>query len=351
MPTHPSGDTDLGLYRFAFEHAPDPMAVLHEDGRVLLRNAATRALPWEVFEGLFVRGSREVELFLRELTLRGHAHVELDVAGRAVALDGRMQGDLRVVTLRDPTARRGLEAELRALQRVVSLGRFTPELAHDFNNLLTPISQLSACLEGELPSGASAWELARDIRIAADKAASLARQTLGLVRRESVRLRATTVSVNAVLTEMRTLIERVVGKGVRVELALGDDAGAARLDREHLERSLLDLAANARDAMPEGGRLTVTTSRVSFAPMETASTEGEPPPDYVCLAVTDTGSGMTPSVRSRIFERFFTTKGPGRGTGLGLPAVQQFVAENGGCIAVHTQPGRGTTMALYFPRV
>ena len=157
------------------------------------------------------------------------------------------------------------------------------------------------------------------------------------------------MSVNPVVADMRTLIERVVGSDVRVEVALGADAGFAVLDRERLERALVDLAVNARDAMPEGGRLTVTTTGVSFDPAEASSMEGANATDYVCLRVTDTGSGMTPEVRARIFERFFTTKAPGHGTGLGLSAVQRFVADSGGCIAVHSQPGRGTTVAIYFP--
>jgi signal transduction histidine kinase len=191
--------------------------------------------------------------------------------------------------------------------------------------------------------------MARDIRIATEKAAGLARQALGLLRREPVRARAEPVCVNAVVADMRALIERVVGADVRVEVTLGVDAGSAKLERARLERALLDLAVNARDAMQEGGRLTMTTARVSFDATEASSMEGSNGSDYVCLRMTDTGSGMTPEVRARIFEPFFTTKDPGRGTGLGLSAVRRFVADNGGCIAVHTQPGNGTTMVLYFP--
>jgi signal transduction histidine kinase len=349
MPTEPPGDPQLGLYRFAFEQAPYPTIVLREDGRVLLQNGAARALPHEVVERLFAGDGRELDLFFRELASKGHSHAEIDVAARAFAIDGCMHGAQLVVTLRDLGVQRVLETELRALKRVESLGQFTAGLAHDFNNLLTPILWLSACLETELPAGGQARELARDTRIAAEKAASLARQTLGLVRREPVRGRAAAVSVNPVVADMRTLIERIVGGQIRVEVALGGDAGLAVLDRERLERALVDLAVNARDAMPEGGRLTVTTKGVSFDQAEASSTEGASAIDYVCLQVTDTGSGMTPEVRARVFERFFTTKAPGRGTGLGLSAVQRFVAESGGCIAVHSQPGRGTTVALYFP--
>ncbi|HTB72563.1 MAG TPA: ATP-binding protein [Polyangiaceae bacterium] len=347
MPIDFATDSAIELYRFAFEHAPDPTAVLDEEGRILLRNEAARAFP-EVVEGL-VAGGEELELFRRELARRGCARLEVDLGGRSIALDGRAHGAWHLVTFRDRSEQRSLEVQLRAMQRADSLGPIGPGLAHDFNNLLTPISHLSSCLEAELPHGDRAWRMARDVRIAAEKAVGLARRTLGLVRREPARVRAEPVCVNAVLADMRTLIERVVGEEVQVEVEFGHDAGAARLDRGRLEGALLDLAVNARDAMKAGGRLTVTTTRVSFDSTQASPPEDSSTSDYVCLRMTDTGSGMTPEVRARIFEPFFTTKDPGRGTGLGLPAVRRFVMENGGCIAVHSQPGQGTTMALYFP--
>ncbi len=337
----------IELYRFAFEHAPDATVVLDEEGRILLQNEAARALP-EAVEGL-VAGGEELELFRRELTRRGRARVEIDLGGRSVAVNGCVHGAAQFVTFHDHSEKRGLEAQLRAMQRADSLDAIGPGLAHDFNNLLTPIFHLSSCLEAELPHGDRAWRMARDVRIAAEKAVGLARRTLGLVRREPTRVRPEPVCVNAVLADMRPLIERVVGEEVEVEVEFGRDAGAARLDRGRFEGALLDLAVNARDAMKAGGRLTLTTARVSFDSIQASAPEGSNASDYVCLRMTDTGSGMTPEVRARIFEPFFTTKDPGRGTGLGLPAVRRFVMENGGCIAVHSQPGHGTTMALYFP--
>ena len=347
MPIDFATDTTIELYRFAFEHAPDPTVVLDGEGRILLRNEAARAFPDAVERLLADR--HELDLFRRELAKRGRAHCAVARAGRSSAIDGRLHDSRQVFTFRDRSEQRRLEAQLRAMQRADSLGPIGPGLAHDFNNLLTPISHLSSCLEAELPHGDRAWRMARDVRIAAEKAVGLARRTLGLVRREPARVRAEPVSVNAVLADMRTLIERVVGEEVEVEVEFGQDAGAARLDRGRLEGALLDLAVNARDAMKAGGRLTVTTTRVSFDSTQASPPEDSNASDYVCLRMTDTGSGMTPEVRARIFEPFFTTKDPGRGTGLGLPAVRRFVVENGGCIAVHSQPGHGTTMALYFP--
>jgi two-component system cell cycle sensor histidine kinase/response regulator CckA len=347
MPIDFPADDSIELYRFAFEHAPDPTVVLDEERRVVLRNEAARALPDGV-EGLLATDARELDLFHLELAKRGRAHAEVEVAGRPLAVEGRVHGARRVVTFRDRSEPRRLEAQLLALQRAESLGPLAAALAHDFNNLLTPIGSLASCLENELRHGEREWRMARDVRVAAEKASALARQTLGLVRGDVIRARAEPLSVNAVLGDMRPLIERVVGDGVRVEVGLGADAGAVKVDRARLEGALLDLAVNARDAMQAGGRLTMTTARVSFdgpasAVKETCAI------DYVCLRMTDTGSGMTPEVRARIFEPFFTTKDSGRGTGLGLPAVRRFVVESGGCIAVHSQPGHGTTMALYFP--
>jgi len=218
---------------------------------------------------------------------------------------------------------------------------------HDFNNLLTPIACMSACLEADLPHESAAAEMARDIRLAADRAAGLARQVLKYVRREPSRVEA--VNVSAVVAEFEAIIQRVAGTAVEVELKLASNVGCAMLDRERLEHVLLNLVANARDAMPAGGRLTLTTARVSLDEGDADAIEGARAGSYVALRVIDTGVGMTTEIRERIFESFFTTKDAEHGTGLGLATARRFVAQSRGCITVHSEAGHGTTMSLYFP--
>jgi len=339
------------VYPLAFEHARDPTVLLDESGLVLRMNRAARALPDEVVERLLrdPTCAPELEPFRDALVAQTHTHGEVDVCRRVFAFDVRAIGPLRVLVLHDQSALREFEARLRTLERVESAGHVAAGLAHDFNNLLTPIACLSACLEAALPVGSTAREMAHDIRVAGERAAGLASQTLRRARRDPTPVEA--VDVNAVVDELRTLVERVAGGDIRVDICLGKDAGAGRIDRERLEHALLNLAANARDAMPAGGRLTVTTAKVCFDPTGAGASEGAVPGAYVSVCVGDSGMGMTREVRERIFQTFFTTKPAGRGTGLGLAAVRRFVAESAGCMAVHSEARRGTTVVLYFPWV
>jgi signal transduction histidine kinase len=343
-------DPKLRLYRSMFEHARDATVVYDRYGSALLMNRAARALPDDLTERLFARDGPHapaLDRLRRELEVRAQARAELVSAARAIAVEGRTAAGLYVLTLRDVTEQRARENELRSLQRVETAGHFALGLAHDMNNLLTPILCLSEHLESDLPQG-SARTMVHDIRSAAERAAGLTRQTLRLVRREPAHVAP--VEINAVVSEMTPLFERVAGHAVHVDVALAPDAGSVRLDRERLEHMLLNLVANARDAMPGGGRLSFGTARVTLGGAGSDPTI-EPGEAYACLRIADSGIGMTRAVRERIFERFFTTKAVGRGTGLGLDAVRRFVAESQGCIGVHTAPGRGTTVALYFPLV
>jgi signal transduction histidine kinase len=345
-------DLELGLYRFVFEHACDPIVVFDANGRVVLLNREARRLPSGLVERLFAGDAQrapELALFREEIATRGTAQAELRIDGRSIDIRGRVHGSQYALTLRDVTELRRVEGELRSMQRVESIGHLTASLVHDFNNLLTPIACLSTCLEDDLPRGVDAREMARDIRVAAERAAALARQMMKFVRREPTHVEA--VSLSAVVAELQTLIQRVAGSGVKVEIAVAPGAGAAMLDRERLEHVLLNLVANARDAMPSGGRLTLSTAHVSLDKGEADAIEGATAGSYVVLRVSDTGVGMTSEVRERIFESFFTTKDADHGTGLGLASARRFVAQSRGCITVHSQTGRGTTMSLYFPRI
>jgi signal transduction histidine kinase len=352
MPEKLPEERKLDLYRFLFDQARDATIVFDAHGRILLLNHEARQLPGEFVERLFAGDATcalELALFRDEVASRGHAQAEIRVGGRSMTLHGMVQGGLHVVMLRDVTESRRVEGELRSLQRVESVGHLTASLVHDFNNLLTPIACMSACLEADLPDGSEESAMARDICVAAERAATLARQVLKFVRREPSRVEAANIS--AVVAELGPLIQRVAGTGVEVQLSLGPNAGAAMLDRERFEHVVLNLVANARDAMPRGGLLTLSTANISFDEGEASAIEGARAGCYVVLRVIDTGVGMTTEVRERIFESFFTTKDADHGTGLGLAAARRFVAQSRGCITVHSEAGRGTTMSLYFPGI
>jgi signal transduction histidine kinase len=349
-------DPYLGLYRFVFEHAPNAILISDAEGHLVLSNPSARDLPPELIEGLFAdHEPHAVELrrFREQLKTLGRAHTETRFDGRTIAVEGRTYGERRLISACDVTDERRRDAELRALRRVESIGHFTASLIHDFNNLLTPIACLSACLEGELEANEHlrpvALAMAHDIRAAAERAAGLARQTLQWVRREPPRPEV--IDLGPVLAELKPLVERVVGGEVQVQLSAPTNAGAASLDRERFEHALLNLVANARDAMPSGGRLTLSATRMSFAGDDAGAMEGAGARAYVAVHVSDTGVGMKKEVRERIFQPFFTTKEAGSGTGLGLEAVRRFVADSGGCISVQTEEGRGTTVSLHFPLV
>jgi len=341
-----------GLYRSIFEKAHEATVVFDESNRLILRNRAARQQDARLLERIFaVDGPQAQDLasFRAEIARAGRSQLELSVDGREVVLRGQAHGGCHVVTLNDVTEFRRIEGELRAIERVESVGLLTASLVHDFNNLLMPIAATSGCLLLELKEGSEAIEMARDIKRAADRAASLARQVLKLARRGPPRQQD--VSLNSVLSDLLPIVKRVVGSAISVDVVRTRSAALVRLDREGLERVILNLVANARDAMPSGGRVTLSTTEISLDAEEAHAIPGAAKGAYVALRVSDTGMGISSEVRERIFEGFFTTKNAGRGTGLGLSTARRFVAQCGGCIAVHSQPGRGTLVSLYFPIV
>ncbi|MBL0274673.1 MAG: response regulator [Anaeromyxobacter sp.] len=219
-------------------------------------------------------------------------------------------------------------------------------MAHDFNNLLTPIlGDAEAALDLLGPEHAAAPEL-HGILEAARRAGTLTRQLLAFSRRQVLQERL--VDLNAEVASLHAMLRRVIGEDVEVRLAMAEGRVAVRADPAQIQQVLLNLAVNARDAMPAGGVLTIGTREVPAA--EAPALGDQPPRDLVELTVADTGEGMTEAVRARIFEPFFTTKGPGRGTGLGLATVLGVVQQHGGSVEVVSAPGQGSTFRLLFPR-
>src|SRR6185436_18109270 len=244
----------------------------------------------------------------------------------------------------DVTEQKKIEAQLAQVQRIESLGQLTGGIAHDFNNLLTSIllnaDVLASVLDDQLRP------LAEAVRTAAERGADLTRQLLAFGRRQMLEPRPT--DLRELLNGMEALMRRTLGEHIRIEFRDAADLWFATVDPSQLEHAVLNLALNARDAMPNGGRLTIETANAEFDADE-ASPEIKPG-QYVMIAVGDTGVGMPPDVLARAFEPFFTTKDVGKGTGLGLSMVYGFVKQSGGHARIQSEVGNGTVVRLYMPR-
>jgi PAS domain S-box-containing protein len=245
----------------------------------------------------------------------------------------------------DVTESRKVEAQLRQAQKMEALGHLTGGVAHDFNNLLSVVMGNAELLREAIDDPARV-RLAETIIEAVDRGAALTGQLLAFSRRQT--LAPSAVSLSEVVSAMTPLLESTLPASLRVEVEHAE-AWPARVDRAQLENALLNLALNARDAMPEGGRLLIRTGGYHVEAGESESMDVEPG-DYAFLSVADTGTGMAEEIRARAFDPFFTTKSPGRGSGLGLSMVYGFVRQSGGDVTIGDRPGGGTVVTLYLPR-
>lgn len=257
--------------------------------------------------------------------------------------------DFLVVVVRDIRDRRRLEEQLRQSQKMDAIGKLASGVAHDFNNLLTAITGYSQlALQNLLPDHPLRAELG-EIQKAADKAASLTHQLLAFSRNQPVARRI--VDLNAIVLDMQRLLAPIIGSHIEVRTFLAESLGQVKADPDQTGQVILNLIVNARDAMPNGGKLTIETADVEFdeeAARHHGRLEAGP---WVLLSVSDSGCGMDPETQSHIFEPFFTTKAVGKGTGLGLSTVYAIVEQSGGGIWVYSELNRGTTFKIYLPRV
>jgi signal transduction histidine kinase len=260
------------------------------------------------------------------------------------SLDGEPLGFATVQ--RDLRETRRLEERLRQAQKMEAIGRLAGGVAHDFNNLLSVILGCSYLLFDELPQGSATRGQVEEIHRAGERAAALTQQLLAFSRQQLLEPRV--LDLNQVLHGMSQMLRRLLGEDVELKLLLDDRLGRILVDPSQMEQVILNLAVNARDAMPSGGKLSIFTSNVSLTPTQ-AEARDFAPGDYVLLNVVDTGQGMDPATISRIFEPFFTTKGKGQGTGLGLATVLGIVEQSRGHVLVTSQPGRGTSFDIYLP--
>jgi PAS domain S-box-containing protein len=289
----------------------------------------------EPFNGLIVEWKRKDE-----------TPIVVRVSGRAVS-DGA-NGRVFELYAEDVTERRALEQQLRQSQKMEAVGRLAGGIAHDFNNLLMVILGYSEFLLDRLGPDPALRTPAQEIAGAAQRASTLTRQLLAFSRKQM--LAPKILDLNGVVTENFKMLTRMIGEDIDLVMVPGADLGAVRADAGQIEQVIMNLAVNARDAMPSGGKLTLETSNVSLdedyarfhAPLQ--------PGNYVMLAISDTGAGMDAETQSHIFEPFFTTKGT-KGTGLGLSTVYGIVKQSGGYIWVYSELGKGTTFKIYLPRI
>ncbi len=263
------------------------------------------------------------------------------------AEDGRLIGFAKVT--RDLTEKREVEEQLRQSQKMEAVGHLTGGLAHDFNNLLTGISGSLEMMQIRMAQGRMA-DLDRYLMAAQGaikRAAALTHRLLAFSRRQTLDPKPT--NANRLVDGLEELIRRTVGPSIQVELVGASGLWPILVDPNQLENAILNLCINARDAMPEGGKLTVETAN-RWLDERAARQHDLPIGQYVSVCVTDTGTGMTPDVIAKAFDPFFTTKPLGEGTGLGLSMIYGFARQSGGQVRIYSEVGEGTTMCLYLPR-
>jgi PAS domain S-box-containing protein len=275
--------------------------------------------------------------------LNARQQLEEKVLERTLELAAMNQALSRHIADHDRTAE-----QLRQSQKMEAIGQLAGGVAHDFNNLLNVIIGYGSLIEHWPTADANLNDIAQHIIDAAETAASLTRQLLAFSRKQV--LQPEVLELNEVVTTVGNMLRRLIGEHIEIDIRTSPAAGSMRVDRGQFEQVIINLAVNARDAMPTGGRLIIETSTVELLP-QTVNGPTPAPGKRVVLTVTDTGKGMLPEVQAHIFEPFFTTKEQGKGTGLGLATVYGIVTQSDGSISVRSTPGKGTTFTLLFPQV
>ena len=362
-----AGGRDDILLPAVFETAPVLIAVLDYDGRIVRFNpsceAATRYSTGEVLGRYFweVLAPPENSAAARTAFARMRAgdqpsRIELplytrDKETRPVAWHSGVSGHgggLVICVGVDLTGQKELEQSLRQSQKMEAIGRLAGGVAHDFNNILTTITGYTELLLEVMPEDHPMRKDLLEIQKAGELGASLTRRLLAFSRKQV--LKPQPLDLNGIVTGLRNMLHRLIGEDIELVIQLDPGLGSTMADPGQIDQVLMNLAVNARDAMPQGGRLVIQTANVNLRDPNLARALDIPPGLYVMLSVADSGCGMDDETRLRLFEPFFTTKEPGRGTGLGLAMVYGIVRQSGGGIALDTAPRRGARFDIYLPR-
>jgi PAS domain S-box-containing protein len=361
-------EREQALFRAIFESLPDPLVICDTAGAVRLVNPSfTRVFGFTEPEllgesiGRLFELSGDARQFLgadpatsaapgRHQAARfrrksGEAFPATIVQAAVVGHSGSRLG--RLVLIHDATAERQQEALLLQAQRMEAVGQLTGGVAHDFNNLLTVILGNLELLEPRLADDLS-QSLAGEAREAAEMGARLTDRLLTFARRQ--RLETQSINLNEFVLGLTELLRRTIGTPIALSTSLASDLWPTVADSGQVESAVVNLVINARDAMPDGGRLLIETFNATLDADDVVNVPGMTPGDYVVLSVADTGHGMTPEVRAHAFEPFFTTKSAGKGSGLGLATIYGFARQSGGNVTIYSEPGKGTTVNLYLPR-
>jgi PAS domain S-box-containing protein len=354
-------------YRDLFESNPQPMWIYDSETLRFLavNDTAVQQYGWTVeqFRAMTItdirppeevstlvallsaeRAARPATTAARHLRADGSI-IQVEVTSHELVWDGR---PARVVLAMDLTDKVKLEEQLRQAQKMEAVGRLAGGVAHDFNNLLTAITGNAQLLRSELEPGDARVEEVDEILLAGERAATLTRQLLAFSRRQVLQPRA--LNLNESIEELRSMLGRLIGEDIVLKTVLDPDLGLVRADPGQLTQVLVNLAVNARDAMPRGGGLTLETRNVTLNETFAAAHEGVRPGPHVMLSVSDTGAGMDAETQAHLFEPFFTTKEVGKGTGLGLATVYGIVRQSEGSIDMRSEPGNGSTFEICLPR-
>jgi len=342
---------------------------IHCDGRLVYANAAAAAMFGADRPGQLIGRAtldmidprdRERAAERSKLLIEARRQVPLTEM-RLLRIDGRpLVSEIQAVPFdyegrpgvlavaRDITARRDIEEQLRQSQKMEAIGQLTGGLAHDFNNLMMVVIGNLDRLDGVLAGNPQARELAHIALSAALRGSELTRKLLAFARKQS--LQSAVIDLNDLVASMGSLLGRTLGEKIQVEVKTGRELWPIETDPAQVESALANLAINARDAMPSGGRLTIETANTTLDAAYARDNPDAVAGDYVMLAVADNGTGIAPEDLGRVFEPFFTTKAPGKGSGLGLSMVYGFLKQSGGHMKIYSEVGHGTVVRLYFPR-
>ncbi len=348
-----------------FETTLDLILVVDRQGTIIQVSPSTRALLGYRPEELVGKSARDylypddLDRTRSEMRMARQGRVMRNFETRYVHKDGRVvplawtgiwsEADQQHFFIgRDMTERNAAEERLRRAQRLESVGQLTGGIAHDFNNLLTVVIGNLDLLQEQLGANPQAADHAARALKAATRGAALTRQLLAFARRQP--LDAKSIDMNERVTGTMDLLYRTIGEEIEIKTELAPDLWIAVADPGQIESAIVNLAINARDAMPEGGRLVIETANKRIDESYVAKNFDAAPGDYVMLAVSDTGTGMSPEVQARVFEPFFTTKPAGKGTGLGLSMVYGFVRQSHGHVQIYSEIRHGTSVRIYLPR-